>query len=153
MLIGTLLLFVGACNQTPDVAETARLAQHEADQRIATARSVADQQSRDAQAAADVKVATADATMRTTQEAYRHEITTSLVGLDEKIAGLEARALKANGADRKARLGHLEGIRVHRVDFSREYGTLDGTSGDAWDAARARVDKAWSALQAEVEAA
>lgn len=152
MIIGTLFFLVAACGEAPDVAQTARLAQHQADQRIASAKAEADQTSRDAQAAADVQVAAADATMRATAEAYRHEITTRLVGLDETIAGLEARALRANGADRKERLARLVSIRGHRADFTRECDSLDGTSGDAWHAARSRVDKAWTDLKAEVEA-
>ena len=151
MFLSLFLVFSLACDNAADMQREAATAQTEANAKIAAAAAAADQKSRDAQAVANQAVAAASSDFQALREAYRHTTTTALADLDAKIAALDAKALRANGADKVTRQTKLASIRTNRAAFVADYDTLDSATMSTWDAEKARLDARWATLKDSVE--
>ncbi len=154
-LLPALLLLLGGCGG--DVAtqtqEKAREAQEEANAKIDDAQEVASQTMRDAQAQADKEIAAAQADFDTAREAYRHDLSTRLAALDEKIAGLEAKALVANGKAQADLDIKLQEVRARRAAFAADAAAIGDAMAVNWNETKARVEAAFTELKDRVDKA
>ncbi|MDP2315307.1 MAG: hypothetical protein Q8P41_20585 [Pseudomonadota bacterium] len=128
-------------------------AQVAANAKIDDATAKGDQAIRTAQAEADTKIAAVRADFTTLREEFRHDTTLKLVELDKKVAGVEAEAKTANGEKKAGLEAKLRLIHARRDAFMADYKTLETESAVTWDATKARLDRAWAALEASVAAA
>ncbi len=153
MTIALLLaLTLGCDNDAAELQDDARDAQVSADKKIADVQTDANQETRELQAAADKKIAAAEADFQRLREDYRHAKTEALIALDVKIAALEATAMKANGADKSAKMASIDAIKARRAGFLTDYAALDSATPTSWDATKVRLDAEWDALAKMVDA-
>lgn len=155
---GTTMLFaislcIISCDKAADLEQKVVAAQEKADTKAASAGSQAGQVAREAQAAADATIADATADFAVMREAYRHKTTLALAELDRRIAGLEATASAAVGAEKQKRETTLKGIRSGRMAFTHDYHALGTATGATWDATVVRLDGQLATLEALVSAA
>lgn len=76
-----------------------------------------------------------------------------LVGLDKKIAELDAKSRTATGSAKTDLAAKVLGVHVRRDAFAAELKTLEGSTATTWDAGKGRLDKSWTDLKAAVDGA
>ncbi|HEY5376607.1 MAG TPA: hypothetical protein VIK01_23160 [Polyangiaceae bacterium] len=152
--VGALVLALASgCNKAADEQEKATNAQVQANDKIVAANQEADQKANKAQADADQKIAQAQAAFLKMREDYRHDTTTNLVDLDQKIADLEAKSKTSTGkkkADLDARLAQ---IRTQRAAFADDWKSIETASATTWDSTKSRLEKEWTDLKSAVDRA
>jgi predicted Fe-S protein YdhL (DUF1289 family) len=139
------------CNRAADEEKAAAKAQAEADQEIAEAAREARDKAVSAQSEADKKISEAQANFMGLREGFRHEMNTNLLKLDQKIADLESSARAATGAKKTELESKLVSIREARLQFSKDYQTIEGAFPNTWDATKAKLEKQWSELSKAVD--
>lgn len=131
--------------------DKAAAAQRDANEKIHDASAEAAQKMRDAQAEANVKIAAADADFVRARADYRHTMTTDLAKLDEQVAALKAKALKANGEAKRTLEASIADIEGYHKTFLNDYTTIDNGNAAGWPETRARLDREWKELRASVD--
>jgi vacuolar-type H+-ATPase subunit E/Vma4 len=144
------LMSTPACDKASADQQQADKAQETANDKINAARRDADQKVNQAQAEADKKIADAQANFTKLSEDYRHSMATSLTDLDHKIADLEAKEKTVTGKAKADLDASLKQIHASRDALATDFQALQSTAAANWDAAKARVDKELSDLQALV---
>lgn len=139
------------CDNAADNQQKANTAQNEANEKIAAASREAQQKASNAQLAADKQITEAKANFMKLREDYRHTTTTNLVGLDRKVADIEAKAKQVNGKAATDLADKLRDIHNLRATFAADYEAIDGASAVTWDDAKARLDKQWTELKTLVD--
>jgi hypothetical protein len=150
LALAAALTSVAACDK-PGVTEQQKeqnAAQDNAEQQQQIAR-----ESASSQVEMKQKVASAQSDFERAREDYRHSRQTDLDEIDAKIAKLEAKAGMATGKAKAALDAALPKIRAQRSAFGADFRSLQGTTGPAWDDAKARVDKEWDSLRSAVDSA
>jgi hypothetical protein len=145
----SMVLSVG-CNTAADDQAKADKAQATAADKLTSASVEANQKMANAQAEADKKIAEAQASFMKLREDYRHDVSTDLVDIDQKIAKLTAKEQTMSGQGKADFDTRLMQIRGARDTFATDYQTLEATSARTWDDTKARLDKEMSALKSLV---
>jgi hypothetical protein len=142
LILGVVLSvgFVAGCDKASDDQNKVNAAEAEANEKIAQATKEAGQ-----------KVSAAHASFMKLREDYRHMTAENLVDLDRDVDGLASKAQQATGQARADLDARLQRIHASRDAFARDYASLDGTVGAAWDSTKARLDKEWQDLKALVD--
>src|SRR5450432_1516194 len=152
--LGSLVLaLAGGCDKAADEQQKAVNAQATANDKIIQANQEADQKANSAQADADKKIAEAQASFLKMREDYRHDTTTKLVDLDQKIAELDAKSKTAKGNTKADLDARLLQIRAQRDAFANDWKSIEVASAVTWDSTKARLDKEWSDLKTLVDRA
>ena len=142
-----------ACDNASDDANKARTAQATANDKSGAAVRESDEKVKSAQAEADQKIAAAHADFMTMRENFRHETTRDLVGLDQKVDVLTAKAGQSTGKEKTDRDAGLKQIHASRDAFQKLYQSLDSASESTWDDAKSQVSKELTDLEALVDRA
>lgn len=141
------------CDKAADEQQKAINAQTHANDQIVAANQDADRKGTSAQADADKKIAEAQAGFLKMREDYRHDTTTKLVDLDQKIAELDAKSKTAKGKTKADLDARLLQIRAQRDAFANDWKSIEVASAVTWDSTKARLDKEWSDLKTLVDRA
>jgi hypothetical protein len=149
----SLFSFTSGCNKAADEQAKAVAAQTQANEKIVAANQEADQKGTKAQADADKTIAQAQANFLKMREDYRHDSTTKLVDLDQKIADLEAKAKTSTGKKKVDLDTQLSQIRPQRETFSNDWKSIETASAVTWDSTKGRLDKEWDELKSRVDRA
>ncbi|HEX3773774.1 MAG TPA: hypothetical protein VHV51_04870 [Polyangiaceae bacterium] len=147
------LALAGGCNKAADEQQKAVSAQDQANDKIIQANQEADKKATEAQAEADKKIAAAQANFLKLREDYRHDTTTKLVDLDQKIADLQAKEKTATGKKKADLDTELAQIHAQRDSFANDWKTIETADASTWDATKSRLDKEWADLKALVDRA
>jgi hypothetical protein len=152
--VGSLLLaFASGCDKAADEQQKAVNAQTTANDKIIQANQEADQKANSAQADADKKIAAAQAAFLKMREDYRHDTTTKLVDLDQKITDLGAKEKTATGKKKADLDSQLAAIRTQRDAFANDWKSIETADATTWDSTKNRLDKEWTDLKAMVDRA
>jgi hypothetical protein len=144
---------VSACDNAAAEQNKATAAQTKANEKIAAAGQEADIKIKAAQADADKKIAAAQADFAKLREDFRHTTTKDLVDLDKKIADLTAKSKTATGKAKADLDANLRGIASSREAFAIDFRSIEVASAVTWDATKARLEKQWKELTAQVDKA
>jgi hypothetical protein len=140
-----------ACEQP---GQTERQKETKAAEQAMSARTEAEQNAQNAQAAADKQIAAARTDFAKAREDYLHGRRQDLIKLDGEVFDLESKARTAKNAKTKADLDAcLPAIRAQREAFVRHMQALERESAATWDAARASLEKEWDTLRDAVNKA
>ena len=145
------LTLIPACDKGSDEQQKAVAAQAEADKKIAEANQKANTETTGAQLEADKKIAAAEGEFGKRREEYRHKFQTELIDLDKKIEVLEAKAKAATGKAKADLDARLASIHAARASLGSELKSVETTTAVEWDGVKARADKDWSELKAQVD--
>lgn len=85
--------------------------------------------------------------------ASRHDLSTRLATLDERIARLEAKGLVANGQAKASLETTLADVRARRLAFSEDAASIGYATPTDWNATKARLDVAFTELKDRVDKA
>ncbi len=152
--LGSLLLaFASGCDKAADEQQNAVNAQTTANDKIVQANQEADQKANSAQADADRKIAAAQAAFLKMREDYRHDTTTKLVDLDQKITDLGAKEKTATGKKKADLDAQLAAIRTQREAFANDWKSIETADATTWDSTKGRLDKEWTDLKTMVDRA
>jgi hypothetical protein len=147
-VIALLSGFSVACDK-PGVAEQQQ--ESKASEQAARARTEAEQQALTAQAKAERDIQKARSDFDKAREEYLHGRRLDVDDLDKKIAELEAKAKTGMGKAKADYDARLPAIRAQRDPFARHMQALGNTTADAWDGAKANLDKEWDSLKKTVD--
>jgi hypothetical protein len=154
--IATTLLVIGlaACDKPGEEAQRKTdNAEAVASTEITNAEMAADKKATEAQAEEDKKIAAAQSDFEKARDDYRQTMQPKLDELDKKLADLHTKAVRAVGTQRADLLAMTVSLREERDAFAADLAALETKTGADWDIERARVDKEWSKLKADIEQA
>jgi len=126
-------------------------AQPEASSKIATIVKEADVKIGAAHLEAEKKIADAQASFMKLREDYRNTTATNLEEFDHKMADLEIQENQAKGKAKAELEAKLRQIRANRAAFAADYQKLEVETAAEWDATKARLDKQWQELKAQLD--
>jgi hypothetical protein len=147
------LLLMAGCDQASADQRNAANAQAEANAKIVAANTEANQKANAAQSEADTRIAAAQASFMKLREDYRHNTTTNLVDLDQRVSNLDSRARLAAGTAKVDLDAKLRDIHARRDAFTVDYKALDAAAAATWDAVRTNLDREYTALKKLVDEA
>jgi vacuolar-type H+-ATPase subunit H len=151
LALGSLIAVGSFACDPPGATEKQR--EDKAMEQAAQARNTANQNAENAQAQANKDIAAARTDFERTREDYRHDRTTDVTRIDKRIADLDAKERTATGKTKAKLDSDLPNVHKLRDDFVRDMTSLDRTTADTWDQARANLDKEWDSLQSAVDKA
>jgi hypothetical protein len=137
-----------ACEKPGQAEKRAETTAH---QELANARTEAEQQAQNAQAAANRDIAAAKTTFAKAREEYVHERRLELIALDSHILDLESKARSATGKAKVDIESRLPAIRAQREAFLKHLEALEAEVATTWDADKASLEKEWDSLKSAVD--
>jgi multidrug efflux pump subunit AcrA (membrane-fusion protein) len=143
-----------ACDKSGAEAQAeADKAQNKANAEIAQAGNQVTLTGAQAQAAADTKIAAAQADFAATREDYRHKVQSNIDALNKQLDDLDIKAKTAKGTMATDLRATVPALRAERDAFITDFQTLGTVNAVTWDAMRARLDKEWADLKVAVDKA